>query len=221
MTATEMRYEFRIVYESIASMNAPAYTAREISVLLTEAEEEIVIETADSRLDGDERARMILQKLLTPYSNPTVSADTELFASNAYSVALPADFFYPFVEFINDAAFKPVDFNSYYNTINNPFAQPYEDLYWRLFQNNKLLLVSYTGSVLSSSQLKGLYVKKPLPIIVENLGSNSIDGRSVYTDCELHPIVHREIVYRAAKKAYAAVKDQIGYQIQNTEENQN
>ena len=35
----------------------------------------------------------------------------------------------------------------------------------------------------------------------------------------LNPIVHREIVYRAAKKAFAAQKDQAGYQIQNNEEN--
>ena len=44
MTATDMSYEFNIVYESIASMAAPGYTEREKSVLLTQAQEEIIIE---------------------------------------------------------------------------------------------------------------------------------------------------------------------------------
>ena len=49
----------------------------------------------------------------------------------------------------------------------------------------------------------------------------SIDGvvNTVVIDFVLNPITHREIVYRAAKKAFAAVKDQVGYQIQNNEEN--
>ena len=48
----------------------------------------------------------------------------------------------------------------------------------------------------------------------------SIDGvvNTVVIDFVLNPITHREIVYRAAKKAFAAVKDQVGYQIQNNEE---
>ena len=54
-----------------------------------------------------------------------------------------------------------------------------------------------------------------------NVIIDSIDGvaNTVTIDSALNPIVHREIVYRAAKKAFAAVKDQVGYQIQNNEEN--
>ena len=38
-------------------------------------------------------------------------------------------------------------------------------------------------------------------------------------DCALSDIIHRDIVYRAAKKAYAATQNATGYQIQTNEEN--
>jgi hypothetical protein len=82
-------------------------------------------------------------------------------------------------------------------------------------------MVITDGTVLTN--LKGLYVAKPDPIITANISPNTIDGVSAITDMStarvLNPIVHREIVYRAAKKAFAAQKDQAGYQIQNNEEN--
>lgn len=220
MTALEMKYEFRIVYESIASMNAPAYTDREISVLLTQGEEEVALEVAKNLQDGDDYARMVLEKLLTPYNNPTVTSYSII--TNAYSVAFPTGFFYPFIEFVNNRGVKPIDYNSYYTSKSNPWAKPYIDLYWRLIDNDKLIIITDGVTPVTGASIKGLYVAKPAPIIVGTLtAQTSIDGAYIAADCLLHPIVHREIVYRAAKKAFAAVKDQIGYQIQSTEENQN
>ena len=219
MTSVEMGYEWKITYESMASANAPGYTSREISVLLTQSQEEIVIETAISNLDNNAYARTVLEKLLTPYNNPTVTANTMF--TNAFNIALPTGFFYPFIEFINNRAVKPTTYEAYYTSINNPWAKPYEELYWRLYDNNQLVVITDGITAVTAATVKGLFIKKPLPIIIESLGSNTIDEVSDPTDSELHPITHREIVNRAAKKAFAAVKDQVGYQIQNTEENQN
>ena len=233
MTATDMSYEFNIVYESIASMAAPGYTEREKSVLLTQAQEEIIIEVAQKGLDSNDYARVVLDRLLTEYNNTNntvgILADTTLINNNSYSVTVtPASatytFFYPFIEFAVTAnptyqrVCKPVDFDSYYTTISNPWSNPYNDMYWRLISNNKLIIVT-DGKALDS--IKGLYIRKPQPIITATTPTFSIDGvTNIATiDSALNPIVHREIVYRAAKKAFAAVKDQVGYQTQNNEEN--
>ena len=227
MTAEEMEYEFKITYESMASMNAPGYTSREISVLLTQAQEEIAIETAQKRLDSDDYARTVLEKLLTPYSSPTVASSSILFNENAYRVTIPNNFLYPFVEFAitggttTNRAVKPITYDSYYTSISNPFANPYKDLYWRVFENGYLTIIT-DGTALTG--MKGLYVAKPNPIITSTAEPAFYIDQELNTEGPfeptLHFIVHREIVYRAAKKAFAAVKDQIGYQIQNVEENQ-
>lgn len=231
MTAVEMEYEFKIVYESIASMNAPGYKSKEISVLLSQAQEEIAIEVAQKRMDSDDYARTVLEKLLTEYNtNNTVviTADTSLINDNSYNVTITPttgyEFFHPFIEFAVTTSpsyqrvCKPIDYNSLYNNISNPYAKPYIDLYWRLFNNGKLLIIT-DGSTLTS--IKGLYVKKPTPIITATITSGSIDGLTVVTNPVLNTIVHREIVNRAAMKAYAAVKDQAGYQLQNAEQQDN
>ena len=108
MTGPKMEYEWKILFESMNSMNAPGYTSEEISVLLTQAEYEMVIEVAQNASDSNDYARMVLGKLLTPYSNPTIAPSTVLFSENAYRVTLPTgletptpipEFFYPFIEF--------------------------------------------------------------------------------------------------------------------------
>ena len=65
MTATDMSYEFNIVYESIASMAAPGYTEREKSVLLTQAQEEIIIvvDPATSKKKNSDYTAMLVMGL--------------------------------------------------------------------------------------------------------------------------------------------------------------
>ena len=63
-----------------------------------------------------------------------------------------------------------------------------------------------------------LYISEEFTAV---LVGNTIDGLAVITQPVLSPIVHREIVYRAAMKAYAAMKDQAGYQLQNAEQSDN
>lgn len=231
MTSQEMSKEFNIVFESVASMNAPGYTEYEKSVLLTQAQQDIAIEVAQKGLDSNDYARTVLDKLMTEYGvNNTVAItdDTTLINDNSYNVVITPttgyEFFYPYIEFAitADPAYqrvcKPIDYDSYYTTISNPYSNPYNDMYWRLFKNNKLLIVT-DGKTLT--EVKGLYLKKPTPIITAVLVGNTIDGLTVITQPVLSPIVHREIVYRAAMKAYAAMKDQAGYQLQNAEQADN
>lgn len=234
MTSVEMSYEFNIVYESIASMAAPGYTEKEKSVFLTQAQEEIALEVAKDGADKDDYNRTILAKLLTPYTGLSATAATNIFGNvnttKAYTITLPttlgSEFFCPFIEFAvtgtgatsYERVCKPIDYDTYYSSIANPWANPYVDLYWRLYDGDHMTIIT-DGTALATPYLKGLYVKKPTPIITATVTIGTIDGYTAVTDPILNPIVHREIVYRAAKKAFAAVKDQVGYQIQNNEEN--
>jgi len=224
MTSQEMSKEFNIVFESVASMNAPGYTEYEKSILLTQAQQDIAIEVAQKGMDSNDYARTVLEKLLTNYSSPVIASNTSLFPANAYRITLPAAFFYPFVEFaitggtVTNRGCKPIDYNSYYTNINNPYAKPYVDLYWRVYENGYLTIIT-DGTTLTD--IKGIYVAKPSPIITAILVGNTIDGLTAITQPVLNPIIHREIVYRAAMKAYAAMKDQAGYQLQNAEQQDN
>jgi len=241
MTSQEMSKEFNIVFESVASMNAPGYTEYEKSILLTQAEYDITIETAQVASDTNDYARTILAKLLTPYTGlgaPTQA--TNVFGNTntvrAYTITLSTtlglEFFYPFVEFAvtgsggtaYERACKPIDYNTYYTSLSNPYAKPYVDLYWRLYDGDHLTIIT-DGTALTTPYLKGLYVKKPTPIITTAAApAFTIDGY-LNTDgvknSQLNEIIHREIVYRAAMKAYAAMKDQAGYQLQNAEQQEN
>lgn len=229
MTAQEMSKEFNIVFESVASMNAPGYTEYEKSVLLTQAQEDIAIEVAQKGMDSNDYARTVLEKLLVRYNSPVIAENSTLITSltinRVYNVTLPASpaFYYPFIEFavtgaggtLYERGCKPVDFNTVFTNKSNPYANPYKDLYWRMYDNGYLVIIT-DGTVLTG--LKGLYLKKPNPIITAVLVGNTIDNETAITQPTLNPIVHREIVYRAAMKAYAAMKDQAGYQLQNAEQ---
>lgn len=223
MTAQEMGYEWRITYESIASADAPGYTPREISIFLTEAQEDIVKEVCQRGIDKDDISRRILGNLRAYNSTEKFTIVTS--PIRGYTVTtMPPDFFYPHMETFNNNGtlvdIKPESFESVVN-IKNPFRKPSSTKYWRLFYNNTIMIVPPANVVFGENHILNLvYIKKPKPIIIETLPqTDTIDGLFQQTSCELDPIIHRDIVYRAAKKAFAATKDQTGYQIQNIEEN--
>lgn len=229
MNAQEMGYEWRITYESIASADAPGYTPREISIFLTESQEDIVKEVCQKGIDKDDISRRILGKLRTYYSI-TLDQDNATLLTDpfrGYKIntlnKVNTTFFYPHIETImrgsNLIDIKPESFEAVVN-LKNPFRKPSLIKYWRLFYDDKMFIVPPSNVSFDESYILNLvYIRKPKPIIIEDLGIDTIDGISVPTDCELDNIIHRDIVYRAAKKAFAATKDQTGYQIQNIEEN--
>lgn len=228
MNAREMGYEWRITYESIASADAPGYTPREISIFLTESQEDIVKEVCQRGIDKDDISRRILGNLRTHYSIMLDQDNATLLATPVRGYRINTInkentvFFYPHIETIKRGSqlidVKPESFESVVN-LKNPFRKPSSTKYWRLFYDNKMFIVPPTNVSFDESYILNLvYIRKPKPIIIEDLGDDIIEDISIQTDCELDDIIHRDIVYRAAKKAFAATKDQTGYQIQNIEE---
>lgn len=222
LIAKQMVYEARILFESIASNDAPAFTNREWSVLLTNAQNKVVYEIYKLGFDKDEESRIIISSLLKPY---TTSNFTDGEFQNSFKVALPKDCMYVTMDrcyLKNDVPVKLVSMpqEAYFTNIDNPFQKPSKKKFWKIIDNDSRLIIT-DGS--TPVQYKGQYIKRPHPIIVSDLpvgkGIESINGQEVVaqSDCKLHPNIHRRIVEVAARLAYAATLDPNGYQIQNAE----
>ena len=245
MTAAQMKYEFEVGYDRITNFEAPGYTNKEISVFLTKAQEELVLDLYRNANHYKEEFKKSLNMLKavqtatgagilagTEYpSSYVVNLSSDVLAVHNERVDLQttASHFYA-SKAISDVAVKPVDDDYYHANKKNPFKQPSIDLVWRLdssttgFKRHVYVVEAYTVPV----NIYIHYYKKPSPIIIMDAdyvaGDGSIDGVnwSAYTaaslDCTLDPLVHRQIVDRAVKLAYAAIQDQTGYQISAAEE---
>ena len=109
--------------------------------------------------------------------------------------------------------------------MSKPFGGPLRNQAWRLINNSGTKLYYEVITNISTSNINPIYyiryVKKPNPIIVDDLSSLgeslTIDGKSTVTECELDESLHEEILQRAvelAKASYAT--DQSGQaQLQN------
>lgn len=99
--------------------------------------------------------------------------------------------------------------------INGTFVDTYpilRDEYNRIknnpFRNNKVWRVDLdvsTIELISKTKIKGYkvsYIKKPAPIILEDLGNLSIEGLSTESECELNPNLHKHILEKAVISAF-------------------
>jgi hypothetical protein len=106
---------------------------------------------------------------------------------------------------------KAVSYQEYQRLMSKPYKWPVCGEAWRLIQNsedtNKHVLEVICKEVIPSNSYFIRYIRKPRPIIVEDLGNNSgvsINGYTQAMDCELDSIIHEEIVQRAVELAKAA-----------------
>jgi hypothetical protein len=116
------------------------------------------------------------------------------------------------------AVVKPIDYREFDRVMMKPYRNPVKRQCWRLMQSNVSAvapngqsivseIISKTNTTVTSYRIR--YVKKPQPIILESIAADglSINGVSAKTECELNPIIHREILDRAvelAKVSYEA-----------------
>lgn len=111
----------------------------------------------------------------------------------------------------------PISYKEYDREMSKPYGQPLKKQAWRLFQNqvtgfdvNTELIPKFnikpvgTGSALNDVvfQYKIRYVKRPAPIILEDLPNGlEIDGETAESGCELNPIIHMDILNKAVELA--------------------
>jgi hypothetical protein len=120
-----------------------------------------------------------------------------------------------FVAFNTLVRVKPISYDYYHTNVENPYEQPYQKLFWRLIDSEGAVVIT-DGRPLQSYIVT--YVERPSPIVTTQLDeSQAIENVKDVTDCQLDPIVHRDIVYAAARLATAYTGDSNNYQLQSIE----
>ena len=216
LTAKEMEYEAKVVYEALASADAPGYTSRQWSIILTQAQEKVLNEILNEGWDSTETNRRVVSKLLKT-TNRTIrnKVDTDLPFANTFKAPLPVDYMHIVTDTANGTVrVKPVSYDYVLVNLKNPFENPTNDLFWRVVDGKNALIIT-DGTPLSKYRIT--YIKRPEPIITREL-KTPIEGFTEEKNCDLDPIVHRRIVDRAGRLAEAYVNNQVGYQISTIEE---
>ncbi len=235
-----MKYEFEVGYDFITNFQAPGLNNKEISTFLTKAQEEILFDLYRNSDHYTEEFKKSLSKLKTVQTITGVSITAGTDYPSSYVVNLASDVFVVHNESVDlltasnhfyvsktvtDVAVKPIDDDYYHANKQNPFKCPNLERVWRLddgvLQGKRHIYI--VEPLTSITKVVVHYYKKPVPIIIADSSYTSNDGSidgmnwSSYTaspsNCELDPIVHRQIIDKAVQLAFIAVKDQLGLQM--------
>lgn len=230
MTVSEMNREFELLYDN-ASMSSRGLNIYEKSVLLTQAQDEIVkniyspYNPIQQGFEMSEKRRIELKELVAPYSaSPYTpfaqdldSVDLRL-SENSIYFKVPEDIYYILQEQVifsginckKHAMVIPTKYDEFNIQVNSPFRKPNSRKVWR-FDRMKIGTISIVEiiSVIPIETYKMVYLKKPKPIIIDNFEDDpelegmglTVEGRNVKTECELNSEIHRDILKRAVELA--------------------
>lgn len=102
----------------------------------------------------------------------------------------------------------PIHYKEYDRMMSKAYNQPLKRQAWRILHGNTYSEIITRHDADSISQYRVRYIKKPDPIILINLSSSpnqpTINGESEITECELHPILHNDILTLAVQLALAS-----------------
>jgi len=229
MTAAQMHNEFEIVYEAIASGDAPGYEPYEVSILLTEAQEAVIKEFLVSGIEQSDITSVIIGPFIkvSTITSPDIAASATY--NGAWEFVTDISNFWLIVgerlkETVGSASIKvrPISHSFWEANVDNPYKKPVStEFYWRMLENSdtetKYIITGPT--TISSYYIH--YLEQPTPIIVPGVDdSKTIDGTTVdvtiFTEglaCKYNSVIHREIVKRAAENAAAYARDVEGFQL--------
>lgn len=218
MTNQEFSMEFELLYNNIMSNLAPGLDEYEKSVFLTQAQEQLIQAVyngaTDTTFEEVESNRRFLDELvqtatLQQSSSSIVPIDGQIYA-------LPEDIWFIILEKFNpeEGCYSstgvdviPITHDEYLKIKRNPFRNSSNHRYLRMDAGREndisyveLIAPNYNGEYVIR------YIKKPSPIILANLGNESIDGVSIETPCKLNEGVHRTILTAAVKLASEVYK---------------
>lgn len=218
MTNSEFSNEFDVLYQNITSNQAPGLDEYEKSIFLTKAQDEIIKSYFDPRtnkpqegFDDSSKRQIDFSMLTTVYSiEASINRPLYDYRSNTESVDLPSDIFMIVNEYVivnrnNDDVYLqviPVRFDEYTRLMSKPYKRPLKWQAWRLLNNNttnKADIIIGPSDRLVTYYLR--YIRRPNPIILDNIDKLTIEGKSNITQCELDPILHHEILQRAVELA--------------------
>lgn len=227
MTVQEFSNQFDILYDSIASKDAPGIDEYEKSVYLTKAQLEIVKEYNGTMnkyrksFDETEKRKIDLKELIKDYKTTSSYENANSITSNELSrfYPIPDDVFlikYERGVFNPKGNCKtlvdilPVTLDTLKEALKNPFRKPSDVRAWRLdfntetFNENVVEIISKLP--LDVYEIR--YIKFPDPIILADLDSDefngenlTINGQVIAQTCKLNEEIHPEILDRAVELA--------------------
>lgn len=221
MTNKEFIIEFDILYNNIASNQAPGLNNYEKSVFLTQAQEELVINFYNGKnpygdyFEGTEELRRYLEDLVkNKIYDPSERVQGDKLDPSSVFYKLPDDLAFITLEQIvfgdetlmcyngNTANVLPVTQDEYAKIKNNPFRGPTRYKALRIDSGDRKV------EIISKYKFNTYFIKyiaKPEPIILESLEEYkdendaplTIGGISTENECKLNPILHHAILKRA------------------------
>ena len=218
MTTNEFEWEFDVLYNNIASNAAPGINSYEKSVLLTKAQDELIKNYFSPQgnkykegFDGSAKRQIDFSGLIS-VANGTL-LDQQGFDLRAKVFKIPTDVFLIINEsIVTNTGIKqiiPIKFDEYTRLMSKPYKEPLKFQAWRLITDGGINsgvtveIIPNSQETIESYTLR--YVRRPKPIILANLkseyGDVSINGETEISQCELNPLVHREILQRAVELA--------------------
>lgn len=235
MTNQELKNEFLISYNAIASNSAPGIDDYELSVYLTKAQLEIIKNYYDpfsnrkqKGFESNEKRRRDLSQLVIDYKTSGAIDNSQKISANSKFYSIPNNLFL----IVNERAkitstdcfnntiisVRPISYDELNVQIKNPFERPDNSVAWRLdlenISSSRVVEIISPYNTIGSLEYQIRYIKYPKPIIITNLAtafpsdSLSINGISAETACELNTSICKEIVDRAVELCLADYRPQ-------------
>ena len=226
MTDKEFLDKFDVLYNNIASNQAPGLNVYEVCVFLTKAQDEKIKNYFNPKGNKYEEGFDDNQKRQIDFSMITRVHNVSSFSvanydprDNSKSVALPTDAMMIINERTTvtregnsvELVVKPVSYDEYDRLMTKPFKRPVRNQAWRIISGDTAKtadLVVGPGDVITGYSVR--YIRRPKPIIVGDLDGLTLDGYTYGTGdnqakgCELDPSLHEEILQRAIELAKIA-----------------
>ena len=220
MNLDEFYNEFNLAYNNLSSNQAAGLNFYEISVYLTKGEYALV-DALYKEFETSEEARRKLANIVVTQQLGKItnlSSTDFIFPDNTVAFNLPLNLRYIVNEKLkmSDKADRcirgklidvtPASHDEVDRLIRNPFRFSNT----RAFRldtskdNNPYVEIITKDKNVAYYQIR--YIKTPPPIVLEDLGTDSVEGVSTRSECILHGSLHRQIVEIAAKMAYQDYK---------------
>jgi hypothetical protein len=241
MTTTEFSNEFDILYNSITSNQAPGLNEYEKSVFLTKAQWQILNSYANPRanktqegVDGSRKRQIdfsTLSRIRTLSSSNSANSSYRFDTVNSFTYELPEDLYIILNEKVqaiytedNTAVNKfhnviPITYETYDRLNLKPYPYPVKRGVWRLISNSSGTTTTaeliFGPNKPQSALYKIRYIRKPMPIILEDFSSTeyTIDGQNTAMTSELPEELHNEILQRGVELAIASYSGDLSSQV--------
>lgn len=213
MTTKEFSLEFDILYNNIMSNTAPGLNSYEKSVFLTQAQEQLITELYESRFgtnigfENSEKMTQYFKNLVISTKLPVLGNKVDIPDNLLFIVRESLDNLKcpnSFIEVV------PTTHDMLSRLLKNPFKGPSDSRALRVLADNKINLYYPTPI----SEYSVTYIRKPKPIILEDLPTEfvetfngeeetqlTINGYHLKTECEINPMLHRDILKLAVQLA--------------------